>query len=60
MTLGVLAPENRRITGGGRGFLTLIMSRPEVTLKVQGWTNLQRPPTHTHPGSMYCIRDEPR
>lgn len=51
MTLGVLAPENRRITGGGRGFLTLIMSRPEVTLKVQGWTNLQ-PPTPT-PGA--CI-----
>lgn len=44
MTLGMLALENRRIIGGGQGFLTIFMSRPEVTLKVQGWNKPTGPP----------------
>lgn len=55
MTLGMLALENCRIIGGGQGFLTIFMSRAEVTLKVQGWYNLE-----AHLGGMFCIQDKPR
>lgn len=53
----MLALEDRGAVGGGKGFFTIFTSRPEVTLKVQGWNKRTGPPRERvlYPGLAWVV-----
>lgn len=53
----MLALADRGVVGGGEGFFTIFTSRPEVTLKVQGWNKRTGPPRERvlNPGLAWLV-----